>query len=202
MPRNRRPQDPQEKRAQILTVAERLFTDVGYDHTSMAQLASAAGVTPTTIYWYFEDKDALLVAVLEQIVANAVTELAALAETVLSERALWVVQRLERYQKLVTVVHSRTAVSPRIDMWHKGFHLLVEGLLAHGLREAGFAESEIAPRTTLGVFAVEGLLTHHLDEVGKRALIKLVTEPTELVLENEAQAKPAGGSTACCAGPG
>lgn len=61
-------------------------------------------------------------------------------------------------------------------MWHKGFHLLVEGLLAHGLREAGFAESEIAPRTTLGVFAVEGLLTHHLDEVGKRALIKLVTD--------------------------
>ena len=106
MPRNRRPLDPQEKRAEILVVAERLFTDVGYDHTSMAQLASAAGVTPTTIYWYFEDKDALLVGVLERIVAAAVTELAELAETVLSERVLWVVERLERYHKLVTVVHS------------------------------------------------------------------------------------------------
>jgi AcrR family transcriptional regulator len=157
-------------------VAERLFADVGYDHTSMAQLASAAGVTPTTIYWYFEDKDALLVGVLEQIVANAVIELAALAETVLSERVLWVVQRLERYHKLVTTVHSRTAVAPRIDLWHSGFHLLVEGMLADGLREAGFTESEIAPRTTLGVFAVEGLLTHHHDEVSKRALIKLVTD--------------------------
>jgi AcrR family transcriptional regulator len=176
VPRNRRPQDPQEKRAEILVVAERLFTDVGYDHTSMAQLASAAGVTPTTIYWYFEDKDALLVGVLERIVANAITELAALAETVLSERVLWVVQRLERYHKLVTAVHSRTTVSPRIDLWHSGFHLLVEGMLAHGLREAGFTESEIAARTTLGVFAVEGLLTHHHDEVGKRALIKLVTD--------------------------
>jgi AcrR family transcriptional regulator len=176
VPRNRRPLDPQEKRAEILAVAERLFTDVGYDHTSMAKLASAAGVTPTTIYWYFEDKDALLVGVLERIVAAAVTELAELAETVLSERVLWVVERLERYHKLVTVVHSRTAVSPRIDLWHSGFHLLVEGMLAHGLREAGFAESEIAPRTTLGVYAVEGLLTHQLDEVAKRALIKLVTD--------------------------
>jgi AcrR family transcriptional regulator len=176
VPRNRRPQDPQEKRAEILAVAQRLFTEVGYDHTSMAQLASAAGVTPTTIYWYFEDKDALLVAVLEGIVTNAVTELATLAETALSERVLWVVQRLERYHKLVTVVHSRTTSSPRIDVWHSGFHLLVEGMLAHGLREAGFAESEIAPRTTLGVYAVEGLLTHQLDEVGKRALIKLVTD--------------------------
>lgn len=176
MPRNRRPQDPQEKRDEILAVAERLFTDVGYDHTSMAQLASAAGVTPTTIYWYFEDKDALLVAVLERIVATAATELAALAEADVSERVLWVVRRLERYHRLVTVVHSRTAVSPRTNLWHSGFHLLVEGMLADGLREAGFAESEIAPRTTLGVFAVEGLLTHHLDETGKRALIELVTD--------------------------
>jgi hypothetical protein len=76
---------------------------------------------------------------------------------------------------LVTVVHSRTAVSPRIDVWHSGFHLLVEGMLGHGLREAGCAESEIAARTNLGVFAVEGLLTHHLDDMGKRALIELVT---------------------------
>ena len=176
MPRNRRPQDPQEKRAEILAVAERLFTEVGYDHTSMAQLASAAGVTPTTIYWYFEDKDALLVGVLERIVATAVTELAALAEVVVSERVLWVVQRLERYHKLVTVVHSRAAVSPRIDLWHSAFHLLVEGMLADGLRQAGFAESEIVARTTLGVFVVEGLLTHQQDEGGKRALIELVTD--------------------------
>lgn len=176
MPRNRRPQDPQEKRAEILAVAERLFTDVGYDHASMGQLASAAGVTPTTIYWYFEDKDALLVGVLERIVAHAVTELATLTETALSERVLWVVDRLERYHKLVTVVHSRTAISPRIDLWHNGFHMLIEGMLAQSLREAGFADSEVAARTTLGVFAVEGLLTHRRNEAEKRALIKLVTD--------------------------
>jgi AcrR family transcriptional regulator len=176
VPRNRRPQDPEEKRSEILTVAERLFADVGYDQTSMAQLAAAAGVTPTTIYWYFEDKDALLVGVLERIVGNAVAEMATLAEMALSERVLWVVERLERYNNLVTVVHSRTAVSSQIYQWHSGFHLLVEAMLAHGLREAGFAEAEIAARTALGVFAVEGLLTHPLDKMGRRALIELVTE--------------------------
>ncbi|WP_156689899.1 TetR/AcrR family transcriptional regulator [Mycobacterium sp. Marseille-P9652] len=176
MPRNRRPQAPEEKRGEILAVAERLFTEVGYDKTSMVQLAAAAGVTPTTIYWYFEDKDALLVGVLEQIVGKAVAELATLAEMALSERVLWVVRRLERYHNLVTVVHSRTAVSSRIDQWHSGFHLLVEAMLAHGLREAGFAEAEIAARTALGVFAVEGLLTHQLDKMSRRALIELVTE--------------------------
>lgn len=176
MPRNRRPQDPEKKRTEILTAAERLFTDAGYDQTSMARLAAAAGVTPTTIYWYFEDKDALLVGVLERIVGDAVAELATLADMTLSERMLWVVERLERYHKLVTVVHARTAVSPRIEDWHSGFHLLVETMLADGLREeAGFTETEIAARTTLGVFAVEGLLTHQLDEMGRRALVELVT---------------------------
>lgn len=176
MPRNRRPQAPEEKRAEILAVAERLFTDVGYDHTSMAQLAAAAGVTPTTIYWYFEDKDALLVGVLERIVTDAAMQIGELAETELSERVLWVVARLERYHRLVTAVHARTVVSQRIDLWHTGFHTLVEGMLAHGLREAGFPESEVAPRTALGVFAVEGLLTHHLDGVAREALVKVVTD--------------------------
>lgn len=176
VPRNRRPQDPEEKRSEILTVAERLFTEAGYDKTSMAQLAATAGVTPTTIYWYFEDKDALLVAVLERIVGNAAAELAKLAEKTLSERVLWVVERLERYKNLVTVVHSRTAASSSISAWHTNFHLIVEAMLAHGLREAGFSESEIAARTTLGVFAVEGLLTHQLDKTHRRAIIGLVTD--------------------------
>ena len=175
MPRNRRPQAAEEKRAEILAVAERLFAEVGYEKTSMAQLAAAAGVTPTTIYWYFEDKDALLVGVLDQIVGDAVGQLGALAEMPLVERMLWVVERLERYHNLVTVVHSRTTASSRINEWHNNFHLLVETMLAQGLREAGFAEAEISARTTMGVFAVEGLLTHQLDGLDRRALIELVT---------------------------
>ena len=61
MPRNRRPQDREEKRAEIVTAAAGLFTEAGYDATSMAKVAASAGVTTNTIYWYFKDKDALWV---------------------------------------------------------------------------------------------------------------------------------------------
>ena len=175
MPRNRRPQDRQEKRAEIVAAAERLFTEDGYDRTSMAHISASAGVTPTTIYWYFEDKDELLIAVLDHVLAAALGQYVAVADQELGERVLWVLQRLERFRKLVTVVHSRTAISAGIEAWHTGFHQLVETLLADGLRHAGVPEADVAAMTTIGVFVVEGLLTHQHDESEKRALIELVT---------------------------
>ncbi len=41
------------------------FGQLGYDGTTMAAVASAASVSPTTVYHYFEDKAALYVAVFE-----------------------------------------------------------------------------------------------------------------------------------------
>ena len=175
VPRNRRPQDREEKRSEIVAAAERLFTEDGYDRTSMANIATAARVTPTTIYWYFEDKDELLIAVLDHVLAAALDQYVAVADQEIGEQMLWVLHRLERFRKLVTVVHSRTAVSAGIDAWHNGFHQLVETLLADGLRQAGVPETDVAAMTTIGVFVVEGLLTHQHDESEKRALIELVT---------------------------
>jgi TetR/AcrR family transcriptional regulator, transcriptional repressor of aconitase len=41
------------------------FGQLGYDGTTMSAVASAAGVSPTTVYHYFEDKAALYVAVFD-----------------------------------------------------------------------------------------------------------------------------------------
>ncbi|HKY90770.1 MAG TPA: helix-turn-helix domain-containing protein, partial [Nevskiaceae bacterium] len=65
MPRNRIQQDSAEKRTEIVGAARTLFLETGYEATSMASIAAAAGVASNTIYWYFRDKDELLVAVLD-----------------------------------------------------------------------------------------------------------------------------------------
>jgi AcrR family transcriptional regulator len=64
MARNKRPQSADEKRAEIVAPARQLFIDAGYDATSMSRLAKEPGVAPNTIYWYFGDKDDVLIAVL------------------------------------------------------------------------------------------------------------------------------------------
>lgn len=177
MPRNRRPIDRLEKRDEIVAAAIRLFTEVGYDDSSMAKVAAGAGVTPNTIYWYFADKDALLVAVLDHLLTEALEEAAGHLDDPWVDQVMWAVERLERYSKLVTVVHARCAISPTIDTWHDEFHSLMDTLLAHGLSQAGVRPEDVEAMTRMSVFVVEGLLTHPLGHDERRKIIELVAQP-------------------------
>jgi len=58
-------QDP-AKRNQILDGAKSCFLDVGFDAASMNDLTAAAGVSKGTLYVYFEDKAAILMALIER----------------------------------------------------------------------------------------------------------------------------------------
>lgn len=175
MPANRRPVDREAKRDEIVRAAAALFTDVGFDETPMTQLAAAAGVTTNTIYWYFEDKDALLVAVLDALLAEALQELAAQETAPWAEQLLWAAGRLQGIHRLVTTVHARAVDSPAVGVWHDQFHGLVEALLADGFRQAGVPEAEVAAVIQMGIFVVEGLLSHPQDEETRRAVLELLT---------------------------
>ncbi|MEU1547814.1 TetR/AcrR family transcriptional regulator [Nocardia sp. NPDC005745] len=174
MPRNRRPQDREEKREEIVAAAQRLFIDDSYESASMGQIAKAAGVTVNTIYWYFRDKDELLIAVLDRLLAEALTSYTEIDGLPLNERLLWVVNQLERLHGLVNTVHTRALASPAIDTWHTGFHHLADSLFTDDLRALGAAETDLATMTAIGTFVIEGLLTHQRDDEGKRAVIDLL----------------------------
>lgn len=67
----------QDKRLQILSAAEALIAEVGFQGLSMHKLAKQAGVAAGTIYRYFDDKEHLIEEVRIQVtqqVANAVQE--------------------------------------------------------------------------------------------------------------------------------
>jgi TetR/AcrR family transcriptional repressor of mexJK operon len=56
-----RPKDPAKRRA-ILDAAKSLFLSNGYEGSSMAAIAAAAGVSKLTIYSHFTDKETLFTA--------------------------------------------------------------------------------------------------------------------------------------------
>ncbi|MFC9473132.1 TetR/AcrR family transcriptional regulator [Nocardia sp. NPDC055002] len=174
MPRNRRPQNREEKREEIIVAAQRLFIDDGFESASTARIAGSAGVAVNTIYWYFQDKDELLIAVLDRVLAEALATYASVDGLPLNDRLLWVVDQLERLHGLVNTVHTRAPASPVIDTWHAGFHQLADALFADDLRRAGAAEADLAAMTAIGTFVIEGLLTHQRDDAGKRAVIDLL----------------------------
>lgn len=57
--------DHDEKRAQILNTAARVFAAEGFDRASMNQIASACGISKANIYHYYAGKDALLFDLLD-----------------------------------------------------------------------------------------------------------------------------------------
>ncbi|KGK15495.1 helix-turn-helix domain-containing protein, partial [Vibrio navarrensis] len=54
------PDEHFDKRQQILSAAEKLVAEFGFQGLSMSKLAKEAGVAAGTIYRYFTDKEHLL----------------------------------------------------------------------------------------------------------------------------------------------
>ena len=51
----------------ILEAAHKLFSEKGFDKTSLSDIAREAGVTRGAIYWHFEDKGELLVELCKEL---------------------------------------------------------------------------------------------------------------------------------------
>ncbi len=66
MPR-RTHEDSLETKRSILESAQRLFSRRGYERTSLSDIAKYAGVTRGAIYWHFENKEELLVGLIDYI---------------------------------------------------------------------------------------------------------------------------------------
>jgi len=74
-PRLRTSAAPEEQEAEILAAARREFTEIGVRRASMDAVARAAGVSRSTLYRRFPNKDALLAAVGQGMAAETMERL-------------------------------------------------------------------------------------------------------------------------------
>ena len=59
-------EEDSSKRRQILDGARKVFMDLGFDGASMGEIARSAGVSKGTLYVYFDDKNRLFEAIVEE----------------------------------------------------------------------------------------------------------------------------------------
>ncbi|NEA31458.1 helix-turn-helix domain-containing protein [Streptomyces sp. SID13031] len=69
----KRAEQAEQTRAKVVTTARRLFSEQGYDGTSLQLIADTMGVTKANVYYYFKTK----AEILEAITAGSQRELAA-----------------------------------------------------------------------------------------------------------------------------
>ncbi|WP_158075642.1 TetR/AcrR family transcriptional regulator [Actinokineospora bangkokensis] len=147
----------------------------GYEATSMSKLAQHAGVAPNTLYWYFQDKDDLLVAVADRYLHTLLAELGTVTAEPLAEQFHWLVDRLRPVKHLVATVHNRLAVSPVIDEWHTGFHRTLEQVFAANLPHPIPADRRVA-EVAAATFTLEGAITHAVDADTTRGLCAIAAD--------------------------
>lgn len=84
------------RRGEILTAAERIFVEYGYEGATIRKIADEVGVSSTALYMHFRDKNEILV----EICSDTVSRLIAANEALLAqemEPVLRVRQMLEAY---------------------------------------------------------------------------------------------------------
>jgi AcrR family transcriptional regulator len=111
-PLSARAAQAEQTRGQILDTAQRLFTELGYDATSLQRIADEMGLTKAAVYYHFHAKSDILHAVMEP----GIQRLAVLldeAESIRSRRAR--VERLVAGFVDFLVSHRHYAVMAATD---------------------------------------------------------------------------------------
>ena len=79
--------DDGNRRQELLRAAARLFRQQGFDATSTRDIATAAGMRSGSPFYHFENKEALLAAVMQEGMQSALQRQAAAMDTAVTEAA-------------------------------------------------------------------------------------------------------------------
>lgn len=82
--------EPEERKNEILDVAERLFGSKGFDSTSTSDILDEIGIARGTLYYHFKSKEEILDAMIDRM-ANRLIEK---AKTIAAQKEVPVLQRL------------------------------------------------------------------------------------------------------------
>ncbi|HEX4108465.1 MAG TPA: TetR/AcrR family transcriptional regulator [Solirubrobacteraceae bacterium] len=153
------------RRAQVVAAAARVFAERGYHATSMQDLIEATGLTAGGLYHYISGKDALLVAICDELMeplleqAHEIVAEPAPADVHLRELVRAWVAHVERSRDHMLVFMQERHVLERDPRWRhvrrqrKEFEELLADVLERGEREGvlRFADRGLALRALLGM---------------------------------------------------
>lgn len=167
-----------ETRERILDAAEHVFQERGVSHTSLAEIAAAAGVTRGAIYWHFENKVALFDAMIQRVFDPLEAKLAELQQQptenpvdALRTITLHFIDRVAHdpaYQRVLEISWHKceyvgemaTIRDNHLECGNRYLDVLTEGFRLAGQR--GFVPTTLDPRqAAVGLMAVvDGLIVN------------------------------------------
>lgn len=147
----RKPKDPEQSRAGILAAATDEFAERGFEGARLDAIAQRTSTTRAMIYYYFGDREALYLAVLEQAYravreAERALDISALApEAALRRLVEFTFDYMQQHPRFVALVvaenqsggrHIRKV--ERLQQFNRSIVERVQGVLDAGVRDGVF----------------------------------------------------------------
>ena len=172
-------------RSQLLDAAQSVFCEKGVSHTSLHEVATAAGLTRGAVYWHFENKADLLAALWERASLPIDATLEEIEQQYASdplkrifEKTLTIIRRIateEQARALMSIILLKTE-AVRLHLLEAREQCMARSALEfQAAIDAGQLPATVDPQTAaLGSFAIfDGVCFHWLMAPERFDLVQL-----------------------------
>ena len=161
-----------DRRKHIMSAATRVFSEKGYYATTISDLATAAGIAKGTIYWYFNNKRAIMLALLDNIdreITNTFGDIMVKAPNGLESILLCVRPALELLEKygpiylmyFLEIGSTDSVIQKRFHQIYQVVHQGIRVALVRGMEQGVICELN----PDIAAYAVMGLV-ERVSEIG------------------------------------
>lgn len=152
-----RPDVSEERRTQIIEAALRVFTRMGYQQARMDDIVEESGLSKGALYWYFRNKEDIVIASLNYLLENELQELYKLAqepgsaESLLRKAIEFIIRDMENYEPFIPLVVEFLAMSQHSKkiqtLFNSNYKKFIQGLIPliqHGIDQGEFVGANAA----------------------------------------------------------
>jgi AcrR family transcriptional regulator len=146
-----RPDVSEERKNQIIAAATKVFTERGFAEARMDDIVAESGLSKGALYWYFDSKDAIIVAILDRVFdweaahLDEILDREASAELKLERFVDVTLQDLKKMKPLMPIFFDFWSLSVRnkninkaIKRYYQNFIDIVEPIIELGIQRGEF----------------------------------------------------------------
>lgn len=146
----------QERKAQIMEAAIQVFAEKGFDQATMADIVARAGLSKGALYWYFESKEELIIAIVDFIFERELAHVLGRVEAVESAEAKLlttlelVAGSFEQMKPLIPIFFEYWGMMMReerirqaIAGYYHDFFEFVRPIIHHGVERGEFHADDV-----------------------------------------------------------
>ncbi len=158
-----------DRRLEFINAAEALFTEKGFENTSIDDIVQRVGVAKGLFYYYFKSREELLANIVDRIQ----DDLEKVVFDAANKEGLTAMQRLQemsnsfdliraRSDKLMTYFHKERNQALHLQLEIRTMKFLipaVEGIIKQGVAE-GIFNTPYPRETAIALFGMKGIIDH------------------------------------------